>query len=173
MRRLLGWLIFVFAVAILLALCVAPMLANDIYIAQSAAGSGNGSSCANAYAYSYFNTAGNWTSGAFELTAGSLDQSNKGTNANTDVPTPGSITTAHNGSFYIAAGALDDGFGFASAWFTAGSPFTLNDEQGGANMNAADEYYAQSAAGAQPATFGSNYTSTTGPNAGSVITFRP
>lgn len=37
--------------------------ANDIYIAQAAAGSANGSSCANAYAYTYFNTGSNWTSG--------------------------------------------------------------------------------------------------------------
>jgi hypothetical protein len=36
--------------------------ANDIYIAQVASGSANGSSCANAYAYTYFNTSGNWTS---------------------------------------------------------------------------------------------------------------
>ncbi len=36
---------------------------NNVYIAQAAAGSANGSSCANAYAYTYFNTSGNWTSG--------------------------------------------------------------------------------------------------------------
>ena len=36
--------------------------ANDVYIAQAAAGSANGSSCANAFAYNYFNTKGNWTS---------------------------------------------------------------------------------------------------------------
>jgi hypothetical protein len=41
----------------------APVFANDIYIAQASAGSNNGSSCANAYAYSYFNTSGNWTTG--------------------------------------------------------------------------------------------------------------
>lgn len=35
---------------------------NNVYIAQTAAGSANGSSCANAYAYTYFNTSGNWTS---------------------------------------------------------------------------------------------------------------
>ncbi|HEX4310731.1 MAG TPA: hypothetical protein VHZ25_11940 [Acidobacteriaceae bacterium] len=40
-----------------------PAFANDIYIAQSGTGSANGSSCANAYAYSFFNSSGNWTSG--------------------------------------------------------------------------------------------------------------
>jgi len=34
--------------------------AEDIYIAQSAAGSENGTSCANAYAVTWFNTSGNW-----------------------------------------------------------------------------------------------------------------
>lgn len=38
--------------------------ANDVHIAQNAAGSGNGSSCANALPVTYFNTSGNWTSGA-------------------------------------------------------------------------------------------------------------
>jgi hypothetical protein len=36
--------------------------ANDVYIAQSAAGSANGADCADAFVYTYFNTAGNWTS---------------------------------------------------------------------------------------------------------------
>jgi hypothetical protein len=38
-------------------------LANDVYIAQAAAGSAIGSSCANALVYTYFNNGGNWTSG--------------------------------------------------------------------------------------------------------------
>jgi hypothetical protein len=37
--------------------------ANDVYIAQSASGAANGTSCANAFAYGYFNTSGNWTGG--------------------------------------------------------------------------------------------------------------
>lgn len=40
-----------------------PAFANDVYIAQAASGSANGSSCANAYAYTYFNASGNWTTG--------------------------------------------------------------------------------------------------------------
>lgn len=111
--------------------------------------------------------------GIYELTSGSLDQVNTGTNANTNVPTPGSITTGSNGSFYIAAGVMDNGFGFGSGWFTAGSPFTINSETGGGNMNLAGEYYAQTTAGAQAATFGTNFSGVTGPNAGSVITFKP
>ena len=51
------------AVVVLWFLVVVGASANNIYIAQSAAGSANGSSCANAYAYAYFNTPGNWTSG--------------------------------------------------------------------------------------------------------------
>ncbi len=41
----------------------AAALANDVYIAQNAAGSANGSDCADAYAATYFNTASNWTAG--------------------------------------------------------------------------------------------------------------
>jgi hypothetical protein len=51
-----------FIAIILLPLCAVAARANDVYIAQTAAGSANGSSCANAFAYSYFNTKGNWTS---------------------------------------------------------------------------------------------------------------
>ncbi len=36
---------------------------KDIYLAQSATGTGSGASCANALAYTYFNSSGNWTSG--------------------------------------------------------------------------------------------------------------
>ena len=38
-------------------------MANNVYIAQTVAGSANGSSCANALAVTYFNASGNWTSG--------------------------------------------------------------------------------------------------------------
>ncbi|MEP6715445.1 MAG: hypothetical protein ABJC09_07705 [Terriglobia bacterium] len=37
--------------------------ANDVYLSWIAVGSANGSSCANTYAYTYFNAAANWTSG--------------------------------------------------------------------------------------------------------------
>jgi len=47
--------------ALLFGLGTAAANANDVYIAQAAAGSANGSSCANAFAYSYFNSGGNWT----------------------------------------------------------------------------------------------------------------
>jgi hypothetical protein len=127
----------------------------------------------NTVSVTFSATAGSGSIGIFELSAGVLDQTNTGTNANTNVPTPGSITTGTAGSFYVAAGVLDDGFGFASGWFTAGSPFTLNTENGGGNMNVVDEYYAQTSAGAQAATFGTNESGVTGPNAGSVITFKP
>ena len=44
--------------------------AKDIYIAQTAQGSGNGTSAANAYAVSWFNTAGNWGSGSSQISPG-------------------------------------------------------------------------------------------------------
>jgi hypothetical protein len=51
-----------FITIVLLPFCAVAAKANDVYIAQTAAGSANGSSCANAFAYTYFNTKGNWTS---------------------------------------------------------------------------------------------------------------
>jgi hypothetical protein len=44
-------------------LAALPATANDVYVAQSSAGSNNGSSCANAYAQTYFNDSSKWTSG--------------------------------------------------------------------------------------------------------------
>ncbi|MGO9531624.1 MAG: hypothetical protein ACLP3B_10650 [Syntrophobacteraceae bacterium] len=44
------------------------LFAADFYIAQSAAGSANGTSCSNAYAYTWFNTSGNWTSSSGSTT---------------------------------------------------------------------------------------------------------
>lgn len=127
----------------------------------------------NTVTVNYASSNANVSVGVFELTAGVLDQTITGTNANTNLPTPGSITTATNGSFYIAAGILDDGFGLANAWFTAGGSFTLNTEVGGGNLNTANEYFAQTTAGALAGTFGTNFSGTTGPNAGSMITFKP
>ncbi len=61
---------FGFIVIAGLALCTGVAKANDIYIAQSAAGSANGSNCANAYAATFFNTAANWGSGANKIGPG-------------------------------------------------------------------------------------------------------
>lgn len=44
--------------------------ANDVYLAQNATGSANGSSCANAYAYTFFNASGNWGAGASKIGPG-------------------------------------------------------------------------------------------------------
>lgn len=49
-----------------LALCLGlggTTRANDVYIAQTAAGANTGADCADALVYTYFNTASNWTSG--------------------------------------------------------------------------------------------------------------
>jgi hypothetical protein len=44
--------------------------ANDIYIAQNAAGANNGSACANAYPVGFFNIAGNWGAGSSQIGSG-------------------------------------------------------------------------------------------------------
>lgn len=43
---------------------------SNTYIAQAAAGSANGGSCANAYAYTFFNAAGNWGTGSNQIGPG-------------------------------------------------------------------------------------------------------
>ena len=109
----------------------------------------------------------------WELTAGSFDQGVHGTGATAATPSLGSLTTTLNGSYVIAAGVIDDGFGFGSGWFNAVSPFTLSKQGGGGNMDLSSEVYAQTTAGALTPTFTSNYTSTTGPTVGSTISFHP
>ena len=101
---------------------------NAVYIAQTAAGSANGTSCANAYALTYFNTAGNWSAtptgtqigpgstvhlcGTFTGTAGQngmLDILGSGTSGNpiTILFEPGANATApywgNNGFIYAAS----------------------------------------------------------------------
>ena len=49
---------------------VSPPSSDDIYISQNSSGLANGSSCANAYAVSFFNTAGNWGTGASQIGPG-------------------------------------------------------------------------------------------------------
>jgi len=44
--------------------------ANDIYIAQTAQGNGTGTDCADAYSSTFFNTSGNWGSGASQIGPG-------------------------------------------------------------------------------------------------------
>jgi hypothetical protein len=51
---------------------VASASAGNVYIAQAAAGAANGSSCANAYAYTFFNASGNWGSGASQIGPGTV-----------------------------------------------------------------------------------------------------
>lgn len=53
-----------------LALTSGAAIANDFYIAQTAAGSNNGQGCANAFAVSFFNTASNWGTGANQIGPG-------------------------------------------------------------------------------------------------------
>ncbi len=78
--------VFLSACWLLLALAaISP--AKDIYLAQRAAGRGDGSDCANAFAYTFFNGAGNWGRAAAQIGPG------------TTVHLCGVITT-FNGSSY-------------------------------------------------------------------------
>jgi hypothetical protein len=119
-----------------------------------------------------FSSGANGSAGLFELTPGAFDQTVPGTNDNTNTPAAGPITTTVNGCFYIMAGVLV-GDGLPSGWFTAGSGFTLTTEDGGGDVDTADEYMAQATAGAATGTFTSSFAGFTAPNAGSLITFRP
>src|SRR5579863_1276929 len=82
------------AIAILaLTLGCGAARANDIYIAQIAAGSLNGSSCANAFAYGFFNAAANWGAGSNQIGAG------------TTVHLCGTFTDSLNGTLLTAYGS--------------------------------------------------------------------
>lgn len=59
-----------FGKILVLALIVTPCFAEDLYIGQSAAGSGNGSNCANQLAFSFFNSSGNWGAGVGKISPG-------------------------------------------------------------------------------------------------------
>jgi hypothetical protein len=65
MKRLLALLLLVLGISLSL-----RGSAASIYIAQTAAGSANGADCADAYAYSFFNTGGNWGSGSTQIGPG-------------------------------------------------------------------------------------------------------
>jgi parallel beta-helix repeat protein len=98
------------AAALLFGICTFAAQANDIYIAQAASGSANGSSCASPYAYSYFNTSGNWTTGApsgVKIGPGSI------------VHVCGTITVGANSEALIFQGSG-----------TSGNPVTLHFESG-------------------------------------------
>lgn len=82
--------------------------ANDIYIAQNAAGGNTGADCADAYSISWFNSSSNWGSKSGQIGAG---------------------TTVHLcGTFTAAAGA--NGYLTFQSSGTASSPITLKFESG-------------------------------------------
>lgn len=85
----------------------APVPLANVYIAQTSQGSNNGSSCANAYAVTFFNTAGNWGSSTGQIGPG---------------------TTVHLcGTFTAAANQIVLTFNGSG---TAGNPITLKWESG-------------------------------------------
>jgi hypothetical protein len=97
------------AVQILLAATIGGGVAhaNDIYIAQSAAGANNGSSCTSPYAYSFFNATGNWGSGSNQIGPG------------TTVHICGTIADSLNGTLLTAHGSG-----------ASGNPITIQFESG-------------------------------------------
>jgi hypothetical protein len=61
-------------IILLLSFILVPSFAfaEDIYVAQNAAGLNNGSSCANARSAVWFNTAGNWATGVGKISGGDM-----------------------------------------------------------------------------------------------------
>lgn len=84
-----------------------PALAENLYIAQNAAGANTGADCANAHTYSWFNTPGNWGAGAGKIGPGDT------------VHLCGTITAFGSGPFLTFQGSG-----------TAGNPITLRWETG-------------------------------------------
>lgn len=117
---------------------------NDVYIAPSATGSANGSSCTNALAVTYFNAAGNWTSGT---PSGSLIG-------------PGSAVHLCSGTYTFSAGT-SCGLSFQGSG-TSGSPIALVADQGAATITA--PYWAGSANGGPICSSGYNFVTINGDN---------
>lgn len=78
--------------------------AEDLYIAQAAAGAGTGANCGNALAYTFFNSSGNWGAGAGKISpgdtvhiCGTVTGSGTSVNALTfqGSGTPGNVITLH------------------------------------------------------------------------------
>lgn len=105
MRVLVRLVLAATAWLVLTSVCSAS--ATNIYIAQRAAGAANGADCADAYAYTFFNTTGDWGTGAAQIGPG---------------------TTVHLcGTFSLSAGAS---LLTAQGSGTSGSPVTILFEAG-------------------------------------------
>lgn len=70
MKKRSKWVLLSNALLVLLSSSAIPAFAEDIYVAQTAAGDDNGTSCANAKSAVWFNTAGSWGGGAGEIDPG-------------------------------------------------------------------------------------------------------
>jgi len=92
---------------VLLSPAVGLLSANDIYVAQTAQGGGTGANCSNALAYTYFNTAANWGTGASQIGPG------------TTVHICGAITIPAGGTAFTFQGSG-----------ASGRPVTLHFESG-------------------------------------------
>ena len=107
-----------------------------------------------------------------ETTPGVYDQAS-GATGTSATPSAGALTPSANGSFVLADNLLEDGFGFGSGWFTAGTPFTLDQQYGGGITDGATEYVDQGTAAAVTGAFGTNYSSVSGPWVASIIDLKP
>ena len=106
-----------------------------------------------------------------EVSAGVLDTSGGGT-GDSAFPSAGSVS-ASTKSLTLAICYLQDGFGFASGWFTAGSGFTLREQFGGGLFDGATQTKESASSETITASFGSNFSGTTGPWVSSFVTVKP
>ena len=98
-----------------LAFLIAPFAFGsvaNVYVAQSAAGTGDGSSCANAKAVSFFNTSGNWGAGSSQIGGGST------------VHLCGTFTASANASGYLTFQANGTSGNVITVLFESGAVLT-------------------------------------------------
>jgi hypothetical protein len=135
---------------------VARGSATNIYIAQSAAGSANGSSCANSYAYSFFNASANWGTGTSQIGPGTtvhlcgtltnalvaqgsgssgspvtilFDSATSGQISMPAIPSTGAIVLSNHSYFTVNGGnvgVIQSTNNGSSASLCSGSPYTNN-----------------------------------------------
>lgn len=99
--------LFLVVLTLFLSAPVCCASAANIYLAQSAMGSNNGTSCANAFAYTFFNNGGNWGAGGAQIGPG------------TEIHICGTITDVANGTLLTAYGSG-----------SSGNPITIHFETG-------------------------------------------
>ena len=111
----------------------------------------------------------------YEIPPSVLGQSVTGS-GNSSTPATSSGLTVVAGSFALATTLIDNGYGFATGWWTAGNGFTLANQTGGFAESSADMWLNQSGAGTIPGS--GNFvpaagTTGAGPWITNMVTFKP